>query len=71
MTQEQSAKYKRLNDRLEELYELNGQIGRLSFYLSNNENELNDEIKNTIKGQLAAMSSYRGRLEYRIEKGWY
>lgn len=71
MTQEQYTKYKRLQDRLAELNDLNGKMGRLSFYLSNNGDELDDEARNTIDGQLDAMRRYRIQLEYRIGKGWY
>lgn len=39
--------------------------------LSNNGKELDSEVRNTMDGQLAAMSRYREQLEYRIEKGWY
>lgn len=71
MTQEQDEKYKRLQDRLAELDDLNCKIGRLSLYLSNNGDEPDDEARNTIDGQLDAMKRYRIQLEYRIEKGWY
>lgn len=70
MTQEQYAKYKRLNDRLAELNDLNGNIGRLRFYL--NENTKGEgQVETAMRSQLEAEEKYRSVLECRISKGWY
>lgn len=71
MTPEQNSKHQRLKNRIEELNDLNVKIGRLSFYLSNNGKELDNEVRNAMEVQLDAMNTYRCQLEYRIEKGWY
>lgn len=68
MDAEMSEKYKRLQDRLEELRVLNGNIVRLAFYI--NENQPEDE-QNAILRQLAAMNEYRNELQRRISNGWY
>ena len=69
MTQEQNAKYKRLNERLGELSQLNGNIGRLAFYI--NENCIDEETEKALNEQLAAMRAYRNCLENRITNGIY
>lgn len=70
MTQEQNAKYKRLNDRLNELSQLNGNIGRLAFYMT--ENDIDSDVEaQKLSAQLAAMQSYRNCLEDRIANGIY
>lgn len=69
MTQEQNAKYKRLNDRLNELSQINSNVGKLTFYMQNN--ELNEETEKEMKRQLEAMQVYRSCLESRITKGIY
>jgi hypothetical protein len=69
MTQEQNAKYKRLNDRLNELSQLNGNIGRLAFYI--NENYMTDAMCCTLAEQREAMIKYRDVLQNRIINGAY
>ena len=70
MTQEQNAKYKRLNDRLNELSQLNGNIGRLAFYMT--ENDIDSDVEaHKLSAQLAAMQIYRSCLENRITTGIY
>lgn len=71
MTPEQKDKYQRLDDRLAELNNLNGNIGRLRFYLDENVDELDGDALNEMVGQFNAMMVYRNKLECRIEKGWY
>ena len=69
MKAEMSEKYKRLQDRLAELYALNGNIARLAFYI--NENQPEGEMLNTMIRQFRAMQEYRDELQRRIENGWY
>lgn len=69
MTQEQNAKYKRLNDRLNELSQLNANLARLAFYI--NENDISDMVRDTLKAQRGAMIQYRNCLEDRITNGIY
>ena len=69
MNAEMSAKYKRLQDRLEELRVLNGNIARLAFYV--NENQPEGEGHNAMIRQLDAMKEYRDELQRRVENGWY
>lgn len=69
MTQEQNAKYKRLNDRLNELSQLNGNIARLAFYI--NENDMTDARRCTLAEQREAMIKYRDVLQNRIINGAY
>lgn len=69
MTQEQNAKYKRLNDRLNELSQLNGNIGRLAFYMTTN--DIDSETEKELNKQLTAMIDYRSCLENRITTGIY
>lgn len=69
MTQEQNAKYKRLNDRLNELSQLNGNIGRLAFYMTTT--DVDSETEKELSNQLNAMTVYRSCLERRISNGIY
>lgn len=71
MTQEQKDKYKRLTDRLAELADLNGKIGRLCFYLNEDAEGLNRDAKDSMLAQIGAMYDYQGKLERRIRRGWY
>ena len=69
MTQEQNAKYKRLNNRLDELSQLNGNIGRLAFYMTTT--DIDSATEQALNRQLEAMTAYRSCLENRIETGIY
>lgn len=69
MTQEQNAKYKRLNDRLNELSQLNGNIGRLAFYMTTT--DVDSATEQELNKQLTAMIDYRSCLENRISTGIY
>lgn len=69
MTQEQNAKYKRLNDRLNELSQLNGNIGRLAFYMTTT--DIDSATEQALNRQLEAMTAYRSCLENRISTGIY
>lgn len=69
MTQEQNAKYKRLNDRLNELSQLNGNIGRLAFYMTTT--DIDSATEQELNKQLEAMIAYRSCLENRITTGIY
>lgn len=69
MTQEQNAKYKRLNDRLNELSQLNGNIGRLAFYMTTT--GVDSATEQELNKQLTAMIDYRSCLENRITTGIY
>lgn len=69
MTQEQNAKYKRLNDRLNELSQLNGNIGRLAFYMTTT--GIDSATEQALNRQLGAMIAYRNCLEDRITNGIY
>lgn len=71
MTPEQKDKYQRLDDRLAELADLNGKIGKLSFYLNENADGPDGIARDALIEQLESMDNYRDRLEYRIKKGWY
>lgn len=62
-------KFKRLADRLNELSALNVNIGRLAFYV--NENDVEDGAKEVMEEQLNAMCHYRNALQARILKGIY
>lgn len=61
----QKQKYSRLGQRLEELNDLNGKIGRLAFYLNETENI------DLMKKQMEYMCAYKDKLEERIIKGIY
>lgn len=67
MGAEKREKYERLNEIIEELNELNGNIARLAFYL--NENEIDEDYKCLLDAQLRAMVKYREILDVRIESG--
>ena len=69
MTQEQNAKYKRLNDRLNELSQLNGNIGRLALYMATT--DVDSATEQELNKQLTAMIDYRSCLENRISTGIY
>ena len=69
MTQEQNAKYKRMNDRLNELSQLNANLGRLTFYI--NENDMTDGMYEILEAQRQAMIQYRNVLQDRIVNGAY
>jgi hypothetical protein len=69
MTQEQNAKCKRLNDRLNELSQLNGNIGRLAFYMTTT--NVDSATEQELNKQLTAMIDYRSCLENRISTGIY
>ena len=70
MEKEMYTKYNRLNDRLIELNGIEANIGKLAFYL--NENNIEDEnCKRALREQLASMSRYRDALQGRITDGYY
>ena len=69
MTQEMHSKYKRMNDRLNELSLLNANLAKLAFYI--NENGMTDEMRDTLKAQREAMVQYRNLLQDRIVNGAY
>ena len=69
MTQQMQDKFRRMNDRLNELSQLNGNIARLAFYI--NENDISDMVRDTLKAQRGAMIQYRDLLEDRIINGSY
>ena len=70
MEKEMQEKYNRLNDRLIELNALESNIGKLAFYL--NENNIEDEnCKRVLREQLASMYRYRDALQDRITDGYY
>ena len=69
MTPEMSEKYVRMNKQLTELEQINGNIARLAFYI--NENDISDEMHNTLKAQLGVMVQYRNLLQGRIIDGLY
>jgi len=69
MDAEMSEKYKRLQNRLEELRVLNGNIARLAFYI--NENHPEGEGLHAMIRQLVDMKEYRNELQIRIANGWY
>lgn len=69
MTQDMQSKYKRMNERLNELSTLNGNIARLAFYI--NENDMTDALAQTLQAQREAMIRYRDILQSRIINGVY
>lgn len=69
MTQDMQSKYKRMNERLNELSTLNGNIARLAFYI--NENDMTDELDLVLQAQRKAMTEYRDILQNRIINGVY
>lgn len=70
MTENMQSKYKRMNERLNELSTLNGNIARLAFYI--NENDMTDELAQAaLKAQRTAMINYRDILQNRIIDGVY
>lgn len=69
MNQEQQTKYKRLNERLQELEKLNRDIAKLAFYI--NENPITADEEYLLMKQLGHMSNYRDTLTLRISKGVY
>lgn len=70
MTENMQSKYKRMNERLNELSTLNGNIARLAFYI--NENDMTDELNQAaLKAQRTAMINYRDILQNRIIDGVY
>lgn len=69
MNEDQRKKYERLNERLNELEDLNKKIGRLAFYL--NENNVEGYKVEIMDSQLDHMIGYRDNLKSRITKGIY
>ena len=69
MTPEMNEKYVRMNKRLTELEQINGNIARLAFDI--NENDISDEMHDTLKAQLKTMVQYRNLLQDRIIDGAY
>lgn len=69
MTLEMQSKYTRMNERLDELSTLNGNIARLAFYL--NENNMTDELAQVLQEQREVMIRYRDILQSRIINGTY
>ncbi|MDD6716954.1 MAG: hypothetical protein PUF49_11380 [Firmicutes bacterium] len=69
MTENMQSKYKRMNERLNELSTLNGNIARLAFYI--NENDMTDEMAQVLEAQREAMTRYRDILQSRIINGVY
>lgn len=69
MTQDMQKKYQRMNDRLNELSALNGNIARLAFYI--NENDMMDAKAQTLQEQREIMIKYRDVLQNRIINGVY
>ena len=69
MTPEMQEKYVRMNKRLTELEQINGNIARLAFDI--NENYMTDAMYDTLKAQLKAMVRYRNLLQTRIIDGLY
>lgn len=69
MTPDMQSKYKRMNERLNELSTLNGNIARLAFYI--NENDMTDALAQTLQAQREAMINYRDILQNRIINGTY
>lgn len=70
MTNEQREKYKRLQDRLKELSDLNDKIGKLCFFI-NTETENGNAVDELMNSQLSHMMNYRQILEQRIDRGVY
>ena len=69
MTPEQQEKYKRMQDRVNELDGLNEKIAKLAFYIK--ENEISDDYARVLKAQRSAMIQYRDILQERIVNGAY
>lgn len=69
MTPEMQEKYVRMNKRLTELEQINGNIARLAFDI--NENYMTDAMHDTLKAQLKAMVRYQNLLQARIIDGLY
>lgn len=61
-------KFKRLNDRFKELHLLNENIGKLSFFINDEESKsmINSVQESELKSQLEAMVLYRNILQNRI-----
>lgn len=64
-------KFKRLQDRLCELKQLNENIGRLAFYVFETEHEINADTRALMLEQLDLMQSYSKVLQSRIIGGHY
>ena len=69
MNEQTRKKYQRLNDRLNELNTLNGNIAKLAFYL--NENDVENVDRSILNLQLKFMREYLKVLEDRIVAGCY
>lgn len=69
MNEETRKKYQRLNDRLNELNSLNGNIAKLAFYL--NENDVDNVDRSILNLQLKFMREYLKVLQDRIVTGCY
>lgn len=69
MNEETRRKYQRLNDRLNELNTLNGNIAKLAFYL--NENDVDNVDRSILNLQLKFMREYLKVLQDRIVTGCY
>lgn len=69
MKEETRKKYQRLNDRLNELNMLNGNIAKLAFYL--NENDVDNVDRSILNLQLKFMREYLKVLQDRIVTGCY
>lgn len=69
MNEETRKKYQRLNDRLNELNMLNGNIAKLAFYL--NENDVDNVDRSILNLQLKFMREYLKVLQDRIVTGCY
>lgn len=69
MNEKTRKKYQRLNDRLNELNMLNGNIAKLAFYL--NENDVENVDKVILNQQLKCMREYLKVLQDRIVTGCY
>lgn len=69
MNEETRKKYQRLNDRLNELNMLNGNIAKLAFYL--NENDVDNVDRSILNLQLKFMREYLQVLQERIVTGCY
>ena len=69
MNEETRKKYQRLNDRLNELNMLNGNIAKLAFYL--NENDVDNVDRSILNLQLKFMREYLKVVQDRIVTGCY
>lgn len=69
MNEKTRKKYQRLNDRLNELNMLNGNIAKLAFYL--NENDVDNVDRSILNLQLKFMREYLKVLQDRIVTGCY